>query len=62
MDTPVRTAEPRFADQSAPVIDPTLAVEIMIAEVEVLRLQADLAQGERRGPDQPLRDLSPLGR
>lgn len=62
---PVRTAETRHhSEQWVLGIDPNVVVEMMVAEAEALRVQAELAgvRNACREQDSPMRDLSPLGR
>jgi len=60
---PARTAD-TTVEGLVPGMDPAVAVELMITEAEVLRLQADMMRATRVCLDEsgPLRDLSPLGR
>jgi hypothetical protein len=61
---PVRTTEIRHSDGWVPGIDPNVAVEMMVAEAECMRVQAELARvgNDCQEHDSPMRDLSPLGR
>jgi hypothetical protein len=45
----------------APQVDPLLAVSVTLAELEILRANAALSQLQIAGPDEHVRDLSPLG-
>jgi hypothetical protein len=59
---PTKTADPPQA-ALIPTVDPQVAVTIMIAEAEALRLQGDLAAADGScAHAAAIHDLSPLGR
>ena len=59
---PTHETDPEVVEQTVP-LDPSLAVSVTLAELEILRADAAIAQLQIAGQDEEvLHDLSPLGR